>query len=184
MKIWAQSAANRPLAVESRGQRDRPGGQLFTSPAGVQRPFPFTFGASEGNRGCERAPGLGRRPNRGAWSRQPLPERAARGGHYFQRCQQRVSSSEGGGQGPCTATFTRAWGTQDPGARDRRSRGLSPPLSSRAGKGRPWRPHSLHAPAAGGAGPRPSLPHPSPSRARRGSRSDTARTLYSLPQSF
>lgn len=157
-----------------------PVGNSSFSPAGVRRPFPFTFGASEGNRGWERRPGLGRRPNRGAWSRQPLPESAPRGGHYFQRCQQRVPSSEGRGQGPCTATFIRAWGTQEPGARDC----WSPPPSSRAGKGRPWRPHSLHAPAAGGAGPSPSLPHPSPYRARRSSRSDTARTLHSLPQCF
>lgn len=159
-----------------------PVGNSSFSPAGVRRPFPFTVGASEGNRGWERRSDPGRRPNRGAWSRQPLLESAPRGGHYFQRCQQRVPSSEGGGQGPCTVTFTRAWGTQDPGARDCRTR--AEPTPELQGKGHLWRPYSLHAPAAGGAGPRPSLPHPSPSRARRGSRSDTARTLHSLPQCF
>lgn len=82
---------------------------------------------------------------------------------------------------PGDVTFNRPSRARDTRSTGCRSRGRGPPRSSWAAKGRPWRPSSLLTPAAGGDGPRPSPPFPSPSRARRGS-PDTVRTLHSLPQ--
>lgn len=108
MKLWTQSAANRPLAVGSYGQRARPRWVTFHSlRPGVRGPFPLHLGGERGDRGRERTPGLGRRLSRGAGGQQPLPECAPRGGPYFQRCQKWAPSSEGAGQGPCAASRRR-----------------------------------------------------------------------------
>ena len=173
MKLWTQSAANRPLAVGSYGQRARPPWvTLHSLRPGVRGPFPLHLRRERGDRGRERTTGLGRRLSRGAGGQQPLPERAPRGGHYFQQCQKCAPSSEGGGQGPCAASRRRDpyQALRGPGPPKRRMpKPRSGPTTELPGRQRPSMASSLIARARRGrcrTSPFPTAPLPLPSPPR------------------